>query len=670
MKKVVKLVSISLLLMILLSVLLLVPSYLTLRAVLVLLSGIAVFGGGLYFLSSKSPLKKKLTIFLFVIGTGAMAIVGMGSSFATNLGLLPGTSVVIASDAPATTRAQAQLVQALYENRIQICDGVADQNKFTAAIIALPASGGKVELTEGTFILSTQFYGASNIEFCGMGAGSTTIICDATFPTPFTPMLNFGGYSNISLHDITIDCNELGQFCVSLDGSNNCSVYNCRLLDAVDDCVSLDKGTKPAKYNLIHDNYISRAVTLSADSHSGVEIQGGSCYNKIYSNYITGTGYGVSQYTHDHDTLPTENQVFSNTFYRTTISSIMYYASADTYWGGVVSNNIIIGNSNVPDYGISIVNAIGGTISGNWVYQCDFGYSSASSDSLTFTGNGAYGCSSCGFGCYGANMTFSGNTAYKITGANHSGFNDALTTGVMTGNQAYGCTTGFNVCGTYVSYSGCGAFGSTYGFQCSGKYNTLTGCTAKGCSSQGYRFVGGDNTLIGCTSTGNDEGIYITGATTTTKIVNCDLRGNTTNSYRIYSSATPALNKAYGNQGYIAPGEIQTFGFKISALTTGNLVNLLNPLGTTVIVTGCTITEATISSDTTPPTMDIGLGATGADATTFFNSWNMHSTPAPAVMNTATGPTLWGSTTYFTITINGHAATAFAGSVTLTITGY
>lgn len=61
------------------------------------------------------------------------------------------TYVVAASNATATEIAQADYV----------CDGTADQVQINAAIAALPASGGRVRLTEGTFYIAAPITSAA-----------------------------------------------------------------------------------------------------------------------------------------------------------------------------------------------------------------------------------------------------------------------------------------------------------------------------------------------------------------------------------------------------------------------------------------------------------------------------------------------------------------------------
>src|SRR3990167_10758410 len=69
------------------------------------------------------------------------------------------TFTVAASDASAASIAMADYV----------CDGTADDVDINAAIAALPATGGKVMLTEGTFTIASPILLVSNCHLIGQG---------------------------------------------------------------------------------------------------------------------------------------------------------------------------------------------------------------------------------------------------------------------------------------------------------------------------------------------------------------------------------------------------------------------------------------------------------------------------------------------------------------------
>lgn len=102
-------------------------------------------------------------------------------------GLLPSTAYVVASNAPTSIKAQAQILKSVFGDLVQICDGVADNVEIQAAIDALPAGGGTIQLSEGTFTLATKVNMKSNV--CLKGQGSSTVLVNGGA----THSLNFEG---------------------------------------------------------------------------------------------------------------------------------------------------------------------------------------------------------------------------------------------------------------------------------------------------------------------------------------------------------------------------------------------------------------------------------------------------------------------------------------------
>src|SRR3990167_10868576 len=62
-----------------------------------------------------------------------------------------------------------------------VCDGTADDVEINAAIAALPAGGGKVELSEGTFdIVNPVLMNVDNLVLTGQGHRTSIIKLPAT----------------------------------------------------------------------------------------------------------------------------------------------------------------------------------------------------------------------------------------------------------------------------------------------------------------------------------------------------------------------------------------------------------------------------------------------------------------------------------------------------------
>jgi len=81
------------------------------------------------------------------------------------------TYVVAASNAPDHVKAQADYV----------CDGTADDVEIQAAIDALPAGGGKVILSDGTFTAAAGITRCDNLILEGQGSEATEIIAVGAF---------------------------------------------------------------------------------------------------------------------------------------------------------------------------------------------------------------------------------------------------------------------------------------------------------------------------------------------------------------------------------------------------------------------------------------------------------------------------------------------------------
>ena len=116
-----------------------------------------------------------------------------------------GAAKVVASAAASDLRkAQADYV----------CDGVADDVQINAAIAALPAGGGKVVLSEGTFNIAASIALVSNLVLQGQGIGVTVLNLVAAANVS---VLSASSKSNLALADLTVDGNKANQ----TSGTNN-----------------------------------------------------------------------------------------------------------------------------------------------------------------------------------------------------------------------------------------------------------------------------------------------------------------------------------------------------------------------------------------------------------------------------------------------------------------
>jgi hypothetical protein len=142
-----------------------------------------------------------------VDGTGMVTADRFATTAGATAGLRTATLVVAASNATAAEKAGADYV----------CDGTADEVQIQAAIDALPATGGSVVLSDGTFNTSTQIYSQFGLTLRGQGKG-TIIKATAGFTGGGDGMISLynrtslrGNTSgnDVTIADLTLDGNAL-----------------------------------------------------------------------------------------------------------------------------------------------------------------------------------------------------------------------------------------------------------------------------------------------------------------------------------------------------------------------------------------------------------------------------------------------------------------------------
>lgn len=140
------------------------------------------------------------------------------------------TIFVAASNASVASKAWAAATGGF------VCDGTADEYEINLAIAALPAGGGKVLLSEGTFTLAARINNTTqdNIVLEGVGRGAT-IITAVNASTIDSVMVRISGRSDCSVRRLSIDGNKANQtilLCgLYLENCNNCDVEDVAILD-------------------------------------------------------------------------------------------------------------------------------------------------------------------------------------------------------------------------------------------------------------------------------------------------------------------------------------------------------------------------------------------------------------------------------------------------------
>lgn len=109
------------------------------------------------------------------------------------------TLVVAALDASASSKAVANYV----------CTGTADDLVIGAAMTALPAGGGTVRLTEGTFALANPFgTSKANSHIVGAGMDATILRVANAAGSPVNTTLVQLNHASCSVRDLTVDGNK------------------------------------------------------------------------------------------------------------------------------------------------------------------------------------------------------------------------------------------------------------------------------------------------------------------------------------------------------------------------------------------------------------------------------------------------------------------------------
>lgn len=217
-----------------------------------------------------------LTILIpaFVVTGAVFAVTTIGDNITTTGSLNAKTGgsatlVVAASDASPRMKAQADYV----------ADGTADNIEIQAAIDVLPAGGGKVVLSEGTFTIADTITMPSGIWL--QGQGSQTIVKNSSNAAnhvfeseTLNEQIAVGaGDTDIRLSDMTIDANgdgiTDGVHTIQFTGTKRLTVENLRLINGGEWALAI------ARCQNVYVNNI-RAESAATGTLDGVHLNGTS----------------------------------------------------------------------------------------------------------------------------------------------------------------------------------------------------------------------------------------------------------------------------------------------------------------------------------------------------------------------------------------------------------
>lgn len=245
------------------------------------------------------------------------------------------TLFVAASNSLDRCRAQADY----------ICDGIADEVQINAALAALPASGGRVVLSEGTFVLADPIsLPDDSVTLEGQGWG-TYVNGNALATTEHA--IRISGQSFCQVRNLSVSTSAGGGktcHCIFLeDGANDFKIEGIYVVDSDSDAIHIE-GTA------INKGEITGCFIEGADGH-GINI------------------------TMDAGNLSTSIDIHDNHIYSAGISGIFFGQCAGHYYHNIHDNHIFSCADNGIDYGIVSIPVFGlmeSSITDNYIYGCTF----------------------------------------------------------------------------------------------------------------------------------------------------------------------------------------------------------------------------------------------------------------------------------------------------------
>lgn len=413
------------------------------------------------------------------------------SMLAVGATLRGATKVVAASNASTQMRAQADY----------LCDGTADEVQINAALAALPASGGTVLLSEGTFTLAAPVATtATKQTLRGMGMEATTLRAVANGGAPINAVLVQMYHDDCGLADMTVDGNRLNQTPSvpnqygAQASAARALIFRVRFANAGQfGLVVLATATGGVVRDCLAENVYGISMILRAPSAtplivSGCTIKGG----QSYGFYFDSGPVAVSSCA-----------ALSNASYG------FYVATAD------VAMTHCVARSN-STHGFRTSGA-----------------------RTRFVGCQSIGNVGAGFETLGSQAQFTGCHASGTTG---SGLGFRSTTGA-----------------TDALYAGCSSSGNVVGFDhiATGK-STYVGCRALTNTNYGFSASAGEVSIRGCYVLGSStsqQGIYLSGGT------NHSVDGNRVQSNGLHGIRVLAgVNDVQVNRNYVRNSSLTTDG--------------------------------------------------------------------------------------------------------------
>ena len=284
-----------------------------------------------------------------------------------------------------------------------VCDGTDDDVQIQAAIDALPASGGKIVLLEGNFLIGDEIDLVANLHLMGSGwstilkakdsfGGKSVLFGDAKASVHISDLAIDGNFANNARN---ADLDDQNGIRISNAGADHCTVENCYIFNCPDNGVRVSHSASypllinnrvegahwhslmfwmnvtygriinnfcdgsdletvgviaversGTKHTIVANNVVINAAKNSGASSSGIHVVQSSRVI-IESNIVLDTGSGVAsssgiyvQTTIDEPTL--EGTIIANNIIETaTWAGIKVWANSDDIIGLIISGNRI-----------------------------------------------------------------------------------------------------------------------------------------------------------------------------------------------------------------------------------------------------------------------------------------------------------------------------------------
>jgi len=427
-----------------------------------------------------------------------------------------------------------------------VCDSSADNVQIQAAIDALPSTGGKVVLSDGTFSLSAVItIVKSNVVLEGQGA-STILKLASTINTNTITLGGGGAVSNIIVKNLQIDGNMANQTTTTNghgiyinNDVTNAKVQDCRIVNTVKSNIYDNGGTS----TFILNNYLSTTKSGGTGANitsfsAGTLIEGNTC--------IAGLTHNID---YEGSSNPSKAIISGNSCSGSSGKGIElagwqivcvgnYVASfastgIDSSVPGEIASNTIHINSNITGYGIYTRTSDPQLITGNTVFI--FTAPTQATTAMFIDGD---------------NTTVTGNSIqFETSGTyNHIGIDSTADYVVITGNNI----TEYNLAGTGIrsssggdnlTISGNNILGFNLGINGNSiRYSSINGNVIQSGTSidltDAFIIQVADNVLIG-NGNANSYGIFVSG--TSFAIKQFSITGNIIREHKkegIYLAAT------------------------------------------------------------------------------------------------------------------------------------